>query len=83
VATGVEAATSSYIEEMIKALFQPEGLEVPATVMISEGTTSTVGEPSSQSNLPKDLPSSDPQLGNRIKILYILPFSLLLITSIL
>jgi len=28
VATGVEAATSSHIEEMIKELVQPEGLKV-------------------------------------------------------
>jgi len=68
---------------MIKELVQPEGLEVPATVMISEGTTTTVGEPFSQSSLPKDLPSLDPQLGKRIMILYILSFSLLLLISIL
>jgi len=41
VATGVEVASSSHIEEMIKELVQPEGLEVPATGMISEGTTTT------------------------------------------
>jgi len=81
-ATGVEAATSSHIEEMIKEQVQPKGLglEVLATGMISEGTTTIVGEPSSQSNLSKDLPFSDPHLGKRIKILYILPFLLLVLT---
>ena len=59
VATGVEVVTSSHIEEMIKELVLPDGLEVPANGMISEGTTTTAGEPSSQSSLPKDLPSLD------------------------
>jgi len=68
---------------MIKKLVQLEGLEVSATGMISEGTTTLTGESSSQSNLPKDLPSSDSQLGKRIKILYILPFSSLLLTMML
>ena len=45
VATGVEAATSSHIEEMIKELVQLEGLEISATGMILEGTTTTAGEP--------------------------------------
>ena len=58
-ATSVEAATSSLIEEMIKELVQSEGLEVPATWMILEGITAVIGEPSSQSSLSKDLPSSD------------------------
>jgi len=83
VATVVEVATFSYVEEMIKELVQPEGLEVPATGMISEGTTITAGEPSSQSILSKDLPSLDPQLGKRIKILHILPFSSLLLILML
>ena len=52
VTTSVEAAISSHIEEMIKELVQPEGLEVSATTVTRE--------PSSQSSLPKDLPSSDP-----------------------
>ena len=82
-ATGVEATTSSHIEEMIKELAQSEGIEVPATGMILEGTATTAGEPSSQSSLPKDLPSSDHQLGKRTKILHILPFSSLLLTSML
>ena len=47
VATGVEAATSFHIEEMIKELVQSEGLEVPATGMTSEGRTTMTGEPSS------------------------------------
>jgi len=51
VATGVEVATSSHREETIKKLVQSEGLEVSATGMILEGTTTTAGEPSSQSNL--------------------------------
>ena len=54
-AIGVEAATFSYIEEMIKELAQPEGLEVPTAGMILEGITTVIGEPSSQSSLPKDL----------------------------
>ena len=54
-ATGVEAMIFSYIEEMIMKLVQPEGLEVSATGMLSEGTATVVGEPSSQSSLPKDL----------------------------
>ena len=82
-ATGVEAATSSHIEEMIKELVQPESLEVSATGIISDGTTTMVGEHSSQSSLSKDLLSLDPQLGKRIKILYILPFLSLLLTLIL
>jgi len=47
VTTGVEVATSSHIEEMIKKLAQPKGLEVPATRMILEGITIVTGEPSS------------------------------------
>ena len=82
-ATSVEAATSSYIEEMIKELVQPEGLEVPANGMILEGTTTTAGEPSSQSNLPKDLPFLDSQLDKRTMILHILSFSSILLTSML
>ena len=82
-ATGVEAATSSHIEEMIKELVQHEGLEVPANGMASEGTTTTAGEPSSQSSLLKDLPSLDSQLGKRVQILYVLLFSSLLLTSML
>ena len=35
--TGVEAATSSHIEDMIQELVQPEGLEVPTTGMLLEG----------------------------------------------
>ena len=57
---GVGAATSSYIEEMIKELVQSEGLKVFSTGTISEGTITVTGEPSSQSSLPKDLPSPDP-----------------------
>ena len=82
-ATGVEAATSSHIEEMIKELARSEGLEVPATGMVLEGITTMTGESSSQSNLPKDLLSSDPQLRKRTKIFHILSFSLLLLTSML
>ena len=82
-ATGVEVVTSSHIEEMIKKLAQLEGLEVPATGMILEGMTTVIGEPSSQSSLPKDLQSSDLQLSKRTRILHILLFSLLLLTSML
>ena len=82
-AIGVEAATFSHIEEMIKELVQPEGLEVLATGMTSEGTTTMIGEPSSQSSLLKDLLSSDPQLGKRIKMIYVFLFSLLFLTSML
>ena len=52
---------------MIKKLVQPEDLEVFATGTISEGITTVTGEPSSQSSLPKDLPSSDSPLGKRTK----------------
>jgi len=69
VATGVEVTTFSYIKEMIKELVRPEGFEVFASGKISEGTTTVTGEPSSQSNLLKDLPSLDSQLDKRIKIL--------------
>ena len=64
-------------------LAQLESLEVLATGMILEGTTTTTGELSSQSNLPKDLLSLDPQLGKRTKILHILPFSSLSLTLML
>ena len=83
VTTDAEAVTSSHIEGMIKELVQLGGSEVPATGTILEGTTTMIGEPSSHSSLPKDLPSSDPQLGKRIKISYILPLSLLLLTWLL
>ena len=82
-ATGVEAATSSHIEEMIQELAQPEGLEVPITGILLEGITTVTREPSSQSILPKDSPSSDPQLGKRTRILHILPLSSLLLTLML
>jgi len=68
---------------MIKELAQLEGLEVSATGIIFEGTTTTAREPSFQSNLSKDLPSLNPQLGKRTKILHILPFSSLSLTSML
>jgi len=83
VATGVEAVTSSHIEEMIKKLAQPKDLEIPATRMTLEGITTVTGEPSSQSSLVKDLPSSDPHLVKRAKIFYILLFSSLLLTLML
>ena len=67
----------------IKELVKPEGLEVSANDMTSEGTTTMAGEPSSQSSLPKDLLSSDPQPGKGIKILYILSLSSLLLTLML
>ena len=44
-ATGVEAATSFHIEEMIQELTQLEGLEVPATGIIFEGITNVTREP--------------------------------------
>ena len=81
--TGVETATSSHIEEMIKELVQLEGLEVLTTDITSESTTAMTGKPSSQSSLPKDLPFSNPHLGKRIKIFHILSFSLLLLTLVL
>ena len=37
--------------------------------MISEGTTTKAGEPSSQSSLPKDLLFLDSQLGKRVHTL--------------
>jgi len=83
VAIGAEAVTFSHIEEVTEELTQPRGFEVPTTSTILEGTTTMIGEPSSQSSLPKDLPSSVSQLGKRIKIPYILPLSLLLLTWLL
>jgi len=83
VATGSEATTSSHIEEMIQELAQQEGLEVSASEMPHEGVTTKIGESSSPSGLSKDLPSSDPQLGKRIKMCHILPFSLLSLTLML
>ena len=74
-ATGVEVATSSHIEEMIKELVQPESLKVPAAGMITDDTTTIVGEPLSQSSLPIDLSSVNSHLGKRVQILYALPFS--------
>jgi len=50
---------------MIQELTQQEGLEVPATGMPREGATAEIREPSSPSGLSKDLPFSDPQLGNK------------------
>ena len=82
-ATSVEAATSSYAEEMIKELAQLEDLEISATGMILEGITIVTGESSSQSSLPKDLPYLDPQLGKRTKIFHTLPFLLLLLILML
>ena len=38
-ATGSEAITFSYIEEMIQELAQPNGLKVPATGMLHEDVT--------------------------------------------
>ena len=82
-ATGSEVTTSSHIEEMIQKLAQPKGLEVPTTGMLFEGITTVIGEPSSQSSLPKDFSSSDPQLGKRTKMCHILLSPSLLLTSIL
>jgi len=64
--------TSSHIEEMIQELAQQEGLEAPTTRMPHEGATTEVGEPSSPSGISRDLPSSDPQLGKRILMFWIL-----------
>ena len=66
-ATGSEATTSSHIAEMIQELAQQEGLEVLATGMPHEGVSTAIGEPSSPSDLSRDLPSLDPQLGKRTK----------------
>ena len=46
-ATGVEVASSSHIEEMIQELAQPEGFEVPVTETLHEGITTMTREPSS------------------------------------
>ena len=81
--TSVRAATSSHIEEMIEELVQSGDLEVPTTGTVPVGTTTMIGEPSSPSSLPKDLPSSVPQLDKRIKIPNILSLSLLLLTWLL
>jgi len=81
VATGSEATTSSLIEEMIQELAQQEGFAVPATEMLREGVTIVTGEPSSQNWPAKGFTVLDHQLGTRIKMCHILPFSLLLLTS--
>ena len=81
--TSSEAVTYSHIEKVTKEPTHPGGSEVPNTGTIPEGTTTMTGKPSSQSSLPKDLTSSDPQLGKKIKILYILSLSLLLLTWLL
>ena len=82
-ATGVEVASSSHIEEMIQELVQPEGFEVPVTETLREGITTMTGEPSSRSSLPEDLPSLDPQLCKITRMSHILPFSLSLLTLLL
>jgi len=74
VVVGSEATTSSHIEEMIQELAQQEGFEVPATGVPHEGVTVEIREPSSPSGLSKDLSSSGPQLGKRIKMCHILFF---------
>ena len=55
-----EATTSSHIEEIIQELAQQEGLEASTTGMPHEGAIAEIGEPSSPSDLSKNLPSSDP-----------------------
>jgi len=63
---GSEATTSSRIEEMIQELAQQEGLEAPVTRMPQESATIEVKEVSYPHDLPRNSPSSDPQLGKRI-----------------
>jgi len=41
-----EATTSSHIEEMVKELTQPEGIEASVAEITSEGATVEIGEPS-------------------------------------
>ena len=61
-----EAATSSYIEEMIQELAQQEDVEAPATEMPQERAIIEVGETSTLPDPLKSSPSSNPQLGKEI-----------------
>jgi len=45
-AEDAEATTSSHIEEMVKELTQPEGIEASVAEITSEGATVEIGEPS-------------------------------------
>jgi len=45
-AEDAEATTSSHIEEMVKELIQPEGIEASVAEITSEGATVEIGEPS-------------------------------------
>ena len=64
-----EAATSSYIEEMIQELAQQEGVEAPATEMPQERAIIEIGETSTLQDLPRSSPSSNPQLGKGVLML--------------
>jgi len=48
---------------MIQELAQQEGVEVLTTEMPQERATTEVGEASTLQDLPRNLPSSDPQPG--------------------
>jgi len=61
-----EAATSSHIEEIIRELAQQERVEAPATEMPQERAIIEVRETSTPQDLPRNLPSLDPQLGKEI-----------------
>ena len=61
-----ETATSSHIEKMIQELSQQEDVEAPATRMPQERAIIEVRETSTPQDLPRHLPSLDPQLGKEI-----------------
>jgi len=69
-----EAATSSHIEEMIQELTKQERVEAPATEMPQERAIIEVGETSTLQDLPRNLPSLDPQLGKEILMFSIFSF---------
>ena len=64
-----EAATSSHIEEMIQELAQQESVEAPATEMPQERAIIEVRETSTLQDLPRNSPSSNPQLSKKISML--------------
>ena len=64
-----EATTSSHIEEMIQELAQQESVEAPAIEMPQERAIIEVGETSTLQDLPRNSPSSNPQLGKKISML--------------
>ena len=54
---------------MIQELAQQEGVEAPTTEMPQERAIIEVGEASTLQDLPRNSPSSNPQLGKKISML--------------